>query len=380
MRVLHIISGDLWAGAESQVYQTLRSLHSSNFDIDIRCLLFNDGILARRLREVPFQVFVIDENRNNFISMIHAIKHLFEEYRPEILHAHKIKEHFLALVCRKLAKLQAPIVRTLHGLSKVPGHLRWKQRFRSSIVVALEHFLIKYGTDVVIAVSNDLFQQTRDKCVEGSIRQIYNGIDITPYSKIIDKKKLRKKYGAENVFWVVTATRLVETKNLEMLIDVGAALRNTGLNVQISVFGLGPLEQNLRQRIKALHLKELVKLQGFTDRLEEILKAADVFVLCSRHEGLPMALIEAMSAGIPAVCTSVGGMKEVIIDGHNGLLVQLNDVQAMADAIQRLWEDKALRKRLSSNALLTVQERFDVQQTAADLARLYHELPIEFSS
>lgn len=380
LRVVHIISGDLWAGAESQVFQTLRALLAYHPEVDIRCLLFNDGILAGRLRSAGLSVTVIDEARFNVAVMLLRITILFKIWQPHILHVHHIKEHFLALACKMTACLRGvPIVRTLHGLSKVPGHLRGHQRLRSSAVVGIDQWLVKYATDIIIAVSQDLYRQTLAKRIRGDIRQIYNAIDVSPYAIAMDRTRLRLEFGTQERLWIVTATRLVEPKNLEMLIYTGAVLREKGIDAFISVFGQGPLESALKRRIRELGLEDQVHLHGFTDRLNEILSTADVFVLCSRHEGLPMALIEAMAAGAPVVCTAVGGMREVVNDEENGLLVRLNDVPAMASAIQRLWADKALTERLAKNAKATIRQRFESRENSTALFRLYREVQDAYS-
>jgi len=375
LRVVHIISGDLWAGAEAQVFQTLRALRTHyHGSLNIHCLLFNDGILAKRLREENLPVSVIDETKHNIFIMLMRINAFFRAWKPDIVHVHHIKEHFLALLGTKIARIVPPIVRTLHGMSKVPKHVNKFQYVRSSIVVGIDHWLVKFATDVIIAVSMDLLHQTEMKHIRGDIRQIYNAIDVTPICPSPVGGHLRQRFGAKGRLWVVTATRLVEPKNLEMLIETGAVLRDMGIDIKISIFGTGPLEKVLKRRIQDQNLEYQVELHGFTSQFNDILCAADIFVLCSRHEGLPMALIEAMSMGIPVVCTDVGGMKEVVINQENGLLVQLNDVQAMAEAIHRLSGDRTLARSLAENAKATVNQRYDIRKNAGSLCKIYQSL------
>lgn len=376
LRIVHIISGDLWAGAEAQVFQTITALKLGKYPIDLKCVLFNDGILAKRLRLGSVDVLIIDERRFNSFEMLLKMVRILRMSAPDIIHVHHIKEQWLACLGAKIAGVSAPIIRTLHGMSRVPRHLKIKQFFRSALVVGLDYLMVKFASDVVIAVSRDLEIQTQEKRIRGSIRCIYNAIGENRSCDECDKERIRQNMGVKCSLWVVTATRLVEPKNLRMLIDVGCLLSAWGIDFKISIFGIGPMEEELKRKIRDYQLDAMVELQGFTQRLGEILKAADVFVMCSCHEGLPMALLEAMAAGIPVVCTAVGGMKEVVTDGKDGVLVPLNDTVAMAQAILRIGEDKDFERQLIENAAKTIRSKFNISKNTGKLYSIYSSLSL----
>jgi glycosyltransferase involved in cell wall biosynthesis len=153
------------------------------------------------------------------------------------------------------------------------------------------------------------------------------------------------------------------------LLSAAAILRDRGVPFRLSIVGAGPTLQFLRQRRDSLELQDCVELPGFIPhaQLMESLKSVDVFVLPSFAEGVPVVLMEAMSFGVPCVSTYVNGTPELIENEVSGLLVTPSDATALADALQRVIEDEALRERLSVAGREAVAQRFDL---AVNVARL----------
>ena len=113
---------------------------------------------------------------------------------------------------------------------------------------------------------------------------------------------------------------------------------------------------------------------GHRDDIYDVLRALEVFVLCSDHEGLPMVLLEALHLGVPAVGRRVGGLPEVIQDGVNGILLSSDEPAELAEACLRLLEDEGLRHRLAVAAPRVVAEKFSAESNAAQVAALYEEV------
>jgi glycosyltransferase involved in cell wall biosynthesis len=124
----------------------------------------------------------------------------------------------------------------------------------------------------------------------------------------------------------------------------------------------------------AAELGDAGELLGERDDVAEQLARADVFVLSSRSEGLPMAILEAMAAGLPVVATAVGGIPELVADGETGLLVPPGDADALAEALRRLVADPELRRRLGDAARTRVEERFSLAATRRAHVELYDRL------
>jgi glycosyltransferase involved in cell wall biosynthesis len=147
-------------------------------------------------------------------------------------------------------------------------------------------------------------------------------------------------------------------------------LHRTRPGVRLVVVGTGPLEQHLRQEARELGLAESVLFLGMRDDVPDLLPGFDVFGLTSRFEGLPIALLEALAAGLPAVATTVGGVPEVITDGREGLLVPPGSPEAFALAVQQILDDDVLSAGMSKAA----QDRsaaFDVRHAVRRIEQIY---------
>jgi glycosyltransferase involved in cell wall biosynthesis len=127
-----------------------------------------------------------------------------------------------------------------------------------------------------------------------------------------------------------------------------------------------------------LNLSDRVYLPGWqtAEQVHDLLDAADILFLPSHHEGLPMAILEAMASGVAVVASPVGAIPDAIVDGESGLLVPCGDVDALSKAILRLLRDPALRQRLASNARARFERLFTIDRTAAAVATVYRELGI----
>ena len=371
VNIVHIISGDLWAGAESQAFHTLSDLsETSSFSVAV--ILFNDGILAKKLQTSGVKFVIIDEKKYNGFTMLWKMTLLLRRLKPKIVHVHAYKEHVLGKTACKLSNIKANIIRTFHGRSETPPGLSFLKTIKSNTIHKIEKLFMQNCN--LIAVSKDLETTLSLSFPDAFVTQIYNGLPV-PEIKKISKERIRAKYSVEkNVFWIGTVARLEEIKNLGMLINAGIKLKGANLNFRISIFGEGQLKRVLQDKINQNSLGNNIFLEGFVDNIMPLIASFDLFVLCSLHEGLPMSLLEAMFAEVPVICTSVGGMKEVITNRYTGLLVPSNDARALSESIIKVKNDSILKNELIENAKIEVEEKFLIQITNQKLAVLYNQL------
>lgn len=150
---------------------------------------------------------------------------------------------------------------------------------------------------------------------------------------------------------VVAVGRLVELKRINVLLEALAILRRRGILVRLGILGEGPQERRLKLLAAELGITGQVRFLGFRDDVENYLRASRLFALVSAAEGLPFALIEAMSVGVVPVVTDVGTIADVVDDGVNGCIVPVDAPLATADAIGLLLSDQSRLARLRANAL-----------------------------
>jgi glycosyltransferase involved in cell wall biosynthesis len=163
-------------------------------------------------------------------------------------------------------------------------------------------------------------------------------------------------------------------KDPQTLLAAAERLIAQSYPVVFHLAGEGPLGESLRDEIARRGLSERVVMHGHVADIPAFLQSLDIFVLCSRSEGLPHALLEAMAAGRAVVATAVGGNVELVQDGDNGLLVPPGDPQALANALARLITDPDLAVRLGHAARRSVANRFDLAAMAERFAEFYQSV------
>ncbi|MGY1633571.1 glycosyltransferase family 4 protein [Geodermatophilus sp. SYSU D01186] len=170
---------------------------------------------------------------------------------------------------------------------------------------------------------------------------------------------------------VMTLGRLTHMKGQWHLVDAVPGLLARFPDLAVVLVGDGPLRQALEKRAAALGVAGAVRFAGHRTDARQLLDAADVFVLPSRHEGMPLVALEAMEAGLPVVATRVIGSEEVVVDGRTGALVRPGDPQALGAALARLLADPGLRRRQGAAGRCRYLAAFTRQRMAADTAAVY---------
>jgi glycosyltransferase involved in cell wall biosynthesis len=190
---------------------------------------------------------------------------------------------------------------------------------------------------------------------------IRNGIDRLHYQPKASISVGEAGFGAAPVT-LVCAARLSPAKRIDVLLDALAMLLTDSVSWRCLILGTGPLEAELRARADRLGLSGRVTFLGHVDDVRPHLGEADLFVLSSDKEGLPLALLEAMACGLPAIVTDVGGTGEVVVHKETGLLVEPDNPKELAQAIRYLLQDSVARERMGAMARQRVDQHFDIDQ------------------
>jgi glycosyltransferase involved in cell wall biosynthesis len=190
----------------------------------------------------------------------------------------------------------------------------------------------------------------------GRLHFVPNGIDL----------RRMEPAPAHEPLIVGTAAILEHRKGVDVLLD---AVARVDAPVRVEIFGDGSLRGALEQQARTLGVD--VTFHGRVDDVRARLEGLDVFVLPSRDENLPMALLEAMAAAVPPVATGVGGVPELIVDGHSGLLVAVDDPDALAAAIASLARDPERRERIARQAAQRVANEFEAKALGRRMVALY---------
>ncbi|WP_297573721.1 glycosyltransferase family 4 protein [uncultured Deefgea sp.] len=225
------------------------------------------------------------------------------------------------------------------------------------------------AADWIVCIS----QFARSQLMQFSHPQDWSKIHVVRLG-IFDHYALPKRHGAE-VFTVLCVGRLTPAKGQIVLLNAIAALRREGMSLRLILCGAGPSEDLLRQQIEQLNLSLDVELTGplSKEAVRQLYAEADLFVLPSFDEGIPVVLMEAMASGLPCISTRVAGIPELIEHNVNGYLVPPGDVHALSLAIARLVNDADLRSCFTAEAQITVAKRYCLAQNLDQLAQCFSD-------
>jgi glycosyltransferase involved in cell wall biosynthesis len=199
---------------------------------------------------------------------------------------------------------------------------------------------------------------------------VYNGVDPPPPAGAPASTLRATLAGPQTAPVVFAASNLFPVKGVDVLIDAAALVPTA----RFALAGEGPERTALERQIAGLDIGDRVTLLGWREDAGDLMRAADVFVVPSRGDGLSLSLLEALAVGTPVVITRVGGLPEAIEDGVNGLIVDPDDPPALAAAIRSLLADAAMRERLAAAGQQAFTERFSADAMAAGIEAVYESV------
>jgi glycosyltransferase involved in cell wall biosynthesis len=203
------------------------------------------------------------------------------------------------------------------------------------------------------------------------IHVVYNGVEIPENTPIIH---LHKEYGlTQDSQTIFSAGRLDHQKGFDLLIKVALRAKQQHLNWQFVIAGEGKLKSKLTTIAEKNGVTNMVHFIGFSDQVPSLSKSADVFVLPSRYEGMPNAVLEAMAVGKACVATGVNGAPELVEDGISGFLVASENVDQLFEKIKIILDDEKLRISMGLKAKERVQSHFTIENMIANLEKLFKD-------
>ena len=206
------------------------------------------------------------------------------------------------------------------------------------------------------------------------VETLYHGLDPAQVSKWTGSDGFRREMGIpEDAPVVVNVANFKPHKGHIELIRAVVEVRRAVPDVRFVLVGVGPLEAGAREEARRLGVADAVTFAGFRDDVPRVVSSGDVFTLASRHEGLSIALMEAMALSRPVVVTRAGGLPEIVTDGVDGLLVPPGDVQGLARGLIAVLRDAPMRERLG-RAARDRASRFDIRRTVARVEQVYEEV------
>jgi glycosyltransferase involved in cell wall biosynthesis len=294
-----------------------------------------------------------------FLSLVKVIR----EFKPHIIHTHTAKAGFLGRIASLVSLQKSVRVHTFHG-HLLNGYFR---SFKRLLVVVAEKSLA-FATQQLLAVGDKVRQDLLEAGI-GSKEKFGLMPPGLTIGILPSKNDVLTFFGLKNErLQCAFIGRVTQIKRPDRFLDVVSEIKKRNISLDFFIAGDGELLETCRERIIAENLP--VKVLGWQSDIEKVLSAADIVVLTSDNEGTPLSLIQAGMAKLPVVTTNVGSVPEVVLDNVTGLITGL-EVQEIADAIEKLVRDKALRAQLGIAAQGFTLANFGVQRLVHDHEVLY---------
>ena len=353
-------------GAEDLVAAIVRGLDPQRFAVSV-ATLGPSGPVGQELGARGYEVVSLglDIKRTSTWGVVGAVRRLLKAGRPDILHTHLYHPNLYGRLGSLGLGLTGVVAAVHNSYTRVKFHRRvW-------------NFLLGWASDRVLVGSAQVWHDVRryDGVPASRLLLMPYGIPLAELDTRLSRKEARERLGLSEGGLVIGAVgRLEEQKGHAHLLAALPELRRQIPDLVVLLVGEGRRQEDLRRQVRDLGLESTVRFLGTRRDLTEIYRALDLFVHPSLWEGLPLALLKAMGAGLPVVATRVSGSQEAIEDGVNGCLVAPGDPEVLARAILELHRHPEAQRRLGDAARRTVVERYSLEAMLQRLEELYLDL------
>ena len=332
-------------GLERVVLLLAREMVSRKREVVI-CCYDKLGELVSEAERAGAQVELVSRKQGVDLWYIWHLSRWLKRIQPDVLHMHNETALFYGTLAGRLAHVPILIYTEHDGVFPRGFLARWMNR---RLIKRLTH---------TVAISNAVRELWCDS--DGielkRVKVVPNGVP----GNAATSRQARQRDAT--CIRIGTVGRLSYEKGTEMLIEAFGLVREHLPKSKLVLVGDGPERSRLEQMTLDRGLTDCVDFLGTRNDVPALLTSFDIFVLPSRSEGLPMALLEAMATGLPIVATAVGGVPEAIRDGKSGLLIPPEQPQAIADALIRFASDEALRNSIGSAARQDFEQRYELSR------------------
>ena len=365
-KVLQLINGLGVGGTEKSLLQVLPKLDRNLYDITI-CSLKDEGVYGKILAdEYDFELVALNGRGKWDIGVYWGLINYLRDKDFVIIHSYLYWANILARLAKR--KLKIPVV--INSVRDTEVWMRWYHKW-------IDRYMSRW-VDLIVCCSNAVADFTiKETGISPYYFQVvYNGINVRDYRVKVDKKKYHQEFDLPSDAKVIgVITRLVEPKKgLAYLLEAFKIIAAKKDNAYLLIVGDGPARKKLIRKAKRLKIQDQVRFIESRNDIPQLLKVLDVFTLFSNYEGFGIAIIEAMAAGRPVVASRVGGIKEIIVDGETGYMVQPRNVKEMADKCLALLENTKLANKMGRAGRKRVGEHFSLRETVHRTGLIYASL------
>ena len=355
-KILFLINGLGYGGAETQLVRLSEALVIKGFDLVL--ITLTDTLCLSKKLHPKIKHYNIQLKGVSGLKAIKKVLKVVKHEKPKVIHSHLFQANIISRIV-KFFNSKVRVINTTHCV--------YDQENILNLSPYLIYRITKRWVDFHTAVSKESLKLLRDrKSIENfKSSEMCNGLFVDQYQHSSTKN---------GIFKWLSVGRLIPVKNYELLISACELLVKDSVKFKLDIIGEGFLNQNLANLIKDKKLEDNVSLVGLSENIPNILKDYNAFVISSNSEGLPMVLLEAMSAKLPIVSTNVGGISEVIKGSKGGLIVEPSNKIELASAMKNLMNLSDVNMReMGNNNYIYVKDKFDIDQISNQWITIYNK-------
>jgi glycosyltransferase involved in cell wall biosynthesis len=369
VRVLQVIDLLGTGGAENLQVTMAAAIDRQRFDWHVCALRKSpqgQTNIERQLLDMGVPVVVLGQRSVYDARTLFRLVRYILGKRIDILHTHMQGADILGRVAGFITR--RPVVTTIHGLES--DLLDTPPRR-----MALLRFTARWMCRRIIVVAS--YMRREAAAVLGlplsRVLTIPNGVDIDKFHPHagVDRAAIKRELAGGDYLLVVTVGRLVPPKAQDLFIEAARRVAKVLPNARFVIIGDGPLRDDLARLIEEAGVADRVFIGGWRDDIPDVLGASDLFVLSSSQEGMPVAILEALSAGCPVVATDVGGVSEIVREGETGMLVPYGDPDALAGAIVRMLTNPEGAHHMAERGQRMAEQEYSMSAWARKWEALY---------
>jgi len=330
------------------------------------------AVITRKKRRINKHYEVYEIDKLNYLRIFSGIRtnfpirRILKNFEPDIVHSHHAFTPIPLFALRAAKNLNLPTILTNH--SAYFYEYNYILKTLGYIGFPFKTFIEK--SDAIISVSKISANFIQQFAPRKRILIIPNGVDVNHFRPIHKKDD-------DSEFVILFVSRIVRRKGLHLLVESLRYLKKDIPNIKLVIVGEGTFEEYIRRRVYDLDLKKNVKFMGkIKDKeLPAVYNNADLFVLPSLYgESFGIVVLEAMASGVPVIVSNIGGLKEIVNNLVDGILLEKNDPKEIYEKIMILYKNPDLRRYLSKNARRKVEEKYDWNKIICNIEKIYIEI------
>jgi glycosyltransferase involved in cell wall biosynthesis len=368
--VAHLIHTMAYGGVETALINWLTRIPRDGFEAHLICFA-NPGETERPFVEAAnaagLRVLRIPWHRGKPVwRSARALKRILEENGIRILHCHNTYANLVGLLAGRLARVLTTT--TLY----VWGEFGWKR----GMLQWMDRAMLPWFDRITAHCEETRRQTIAMGYRPEEVSLLVCGFEAKPVTTAVEERRARRaELGASDSDRVlINVARFYPEKAHDVLLEGFRQMREREPGLRLWLLGVGPEEERIRALTKEQGLEESVRFLGFRSDLEQVLSLADIMVHPSHMEGVPLAILSGLAAGLPVVATAVGGLPEVVRNGESGILIPPGRPDELASAVLGLAGDEGRCRELGAAAKRFIEEEYSLDAAARRVTSLYKEM------